>query len=166
MGLHRAFFRGFWVLSRGIWAHFLPGVWRGIWELSANSFLTAGRVFSSGYLGGAWVCPNPWPWEPAWSPSRETLLHTQAVSPDTGLASRQRGVSDRHFLGTRTSTRWAEANLRASETRGGMGPESYVRGLSTWFHRQGRLRDRRPPLGVDEHRHVLTLWEKRTHGTP
>ena len=100
LGLHHAFFRGFRVLSRGMWAHFLPGAWGGHLELSANALLTAGRVFSSGYLGGAWVCPNPWPWEPAWSPSRETLLHTQAVSPDTGLASRLRGVSDRHFLGT------------------------------------------------------------------
>ena len=29
-----------------------------------------------------------------------SLLHNQAISPDTGLASRLRGVSDRHFLGT------------------------------------------------------------------
>ena len=141
VGLHRAFFRGFWVLSRGIWAQFLPGVWRAIWELSANALLTAGQVFSSGYLGGAWVCPNPWPWEPAWSPSRETLLHTQAVSPDTGLASWLWGVSDRHFLGTRRSTRWAEANFRATQRRCGMGLDSLIRGLSMCLHWQVRLRD-------------------------
>ena len=54
-----------------------------------------------------------------------SLLHNQAVSPDTGLASRLRGVSDRHFLGTRRSTRWAEANFRASETRCGMGLDTH-----------------------------------------
>ena len=88
-----------------------------------------------------------------------SLLHNQAVSPDTGLASRLRGVSDRHFLGTRRSTRWAEANLRASEMRCGMGPDTHDWIVSTWFHQQGRLRDRRPPGGVDRHRHVWTLWE-------
>ena len=73
-----------------------------------------------------------------------SLLHNQAISPDTGLASRLRGVSDWHFLGTRRSTSSAEANLKASEMRCGMGPESHVRGLSTWLHQQGRLWDRRP----------------------
>ena len=47
LGLHHGFFQEFWDLSRGIWTHFLPGVWRGIWELFANGLLTVGRVFSS-----------------------------------------------------------------------------------------------------------------------
>ena len=95
-----------------------------------------------------------------------SLLHNQAISSDIGLASRLRGVSDRTLLGTRRSTRCPEGNFRASETRCGMGPDTHDWIVSTWFHQQGRLRDRRPPGGVDGHRHVWTLWEKRTHGTP
>ena len=70
-----------------------------------------------------------------------SLLHNQAVSPDTGLASRLWGVSDRHFLGTRRSTRWAEANFRATQRRCGMGLDSLNRGLSTCLHWQVRIRD-------------------------
>ena len=70
-----------------------------------------------------------------------SLLHNQAVSPDTGLASQLRGVSDQHFLGTRRSTRWAEANFRATQRRCGMGLDSLIGGLSTCLHWQGRLRD-------------------------
>ena len=70
-----------------------------------------------------------------------SLLHNQAVSPDTGLASRLWGVSDRHFLGTRRSTRWAEANFRATQRRCGMGLDSLIRGLSMCLHWQVRLRD-------------------------
>ena len=91
LGLHHGFFQWFWDLSRGIWAHFLPGVWRGIWELSANALLTAGRVFSSGYLGGAWVCPSPWPLEPAWGPSRETMQGLLALCCTTRLSALTQG---------------------------------------------------------------------------
>ena len=101
-----------------------------------------------------------------WEGPLRSLLHNQAISPDTGLACRLRCVSNRHFLDTRRSTRWAEADFRATERRCGMRPDTHVRVLSTCLRHQGRLRDRRPPGGVDGHRHVWTLWEKRTHGTP
>ena len=91
LGLHHGFFQGFWDLSRGIWVHFLPGVWRGIWELSANALLTAGRVFSSVYLGGTWVCPSPWPWELPWEPSRETLQGLLALCCTTRLSALSQG---------------------------------------------------------------------------
>ena len=91
VGLHRAFFRGFWVLSRGIWAQFLPGVWRAIWELSANALLTAGQVFSSGYLGGAWVCPSPWTLVPAWGSLRETGKGLLALCCTTRLSALTQG---------------------------------------------------------------------------
>ena len=173
LGLHHAFFRGFRVLSRGMWAHFLPGAWGGHLGIVCQCVADSGTGVLLRILGWCLGVSQPMALGASLGTLKGdsagplgSLLHNQAVSPDTGLASRQRGVSDRHLLGTSRSTRWAEANFRASEMRGGMGRESYVRGLSTWFHQQGRLRDRRPPGGVDRHRHVWTLWEKRTHRTP
>ena len=166
LGLHHGFFQGFWEISRGIWVHFLPGVWRGIWEFSANVLLTVGRVFSSGILGWCLGVSQPMALGASLGTLKgysagplDSLLHNQAISPDTGLACRLRCVSNRHFLDTRRSTRWAEADFRATERRCGMRPDTHVRVLSTCFRRQGRLRDRRPPGGVDRHRHVWTLWE-------